>query len=564
MVIQVSSDTPLSSGQALRLKNPSMNWPTRDPAFQDSFFQYCYLSAALKATSALLFAILFRKLVFKPKPYKVFPAWAAIEIAIASYILRGDGPGRRVFASIRRYGGSLFGLTSTHQILVTVSSIDRFMSQPLHTLTAEPVQYTLFTRVFGGADSPQLKKKLENSWRDLLTPIERLFLNDASATAALLRAGVPQQAASLITFASSREYMKRWELSADVRIVLGHPDMVQANFQSLIRDFGACIAIPLLYGRDFLDQNPGLLDDFWRFDNDLFPLLMVGIPSWAPIQVVREAVLARSRILAALEDLYRHIDQHQQGDQAESRVDMSDVSSALFERNKVYNREGWSLAERAAGDFAVFWGQNANTQPILFWLLTYVYSTPGLLGRVRDEVAPYVKLSQTNPAEKTTMDLPALCRHCQLLGACVFETYRMANEPTSIRYVARPITIHDGKLKHELKEGMFISVPHSLINQDPSMYQDPHKFIPERFLEADPSGNLVARYGRLRPWGAGLSMCKGRTFAEKEILSVGAAILALWDVGPAYGAWELPGMMPGAGVKRPVKDIRVVISRRRV
>lgn len=241
---------------------------------------------------------------------------------------------------------------------------------------------------------------------------------------------------------------------------------------------------------------------------------------------------------------------------------MSDVSSAPFERNKVYEREGWSFAERGGGDFAIFWGQNANTHTVLFWFLNYVYSTPGLLDRIREKIAPYVRLSQTTPPEIMSMDLPALSANCQLLKVCIFETYRMVNEPTSIRYVARPMTIDDGKFKHELKPGMFVSAPHLLINQDPSAFADPAEFVPERFLETDPeSVKPMARYGRLRPWGTGTSMCKGRTFAEKEIMSLGAAIIRLWGIGPASGTWDLPAMLPGTGVKNPVKDIRVVITR---
>jgi cytochrome P450 len=123
--------------------------------------------------------------------------------------------------------------------------------------------------------------------------------------------------------------------------------------------------------------------------------------------------------------------------------------------------------------------------------------------------------------------------------------------------------VNDGANKHELKPGMFVSAPHALIQRDPSVYADPDKFVPDRFLEADPeSGKLSARYGRLKPWGSGAAMCKGRTFAEKEIVALSAAIMTLWNIGPASDTWNLPAMVPGTGVKRPVEDIRVVITRR--
>jgi hypothetical protein len=444
------------------------------------------------------------------------------------------------------------------------------MAQSLHTLNAEPVQYTIFTRAFGGVDSPELKRKLENSWKDLLAPIERLFLNDASAAAAVDRACVLQQAASFVSFSSTPAQMKRWELSAGIQVIPpaepGSPQKVEANLQSLTRDFGACMAIPLLYGRHFLDRNPTLLDDFWKFDNELFPLLMIGIPAWTPLRIVKDGCAARARILRELETLYRRIDRSQRGEPVDSGIDMSDVSSALFERSRVYKREGWSFPERAAGDFAIFWGQNANTHPMLFWFLAYIYSTPGLLNALRAEIAPYTRFSppQAQVPEITSIDFPGLSANCQFLKACLYETYRMVNEPTSIRYVERPVILTDGSLRHTLKAGTWVSAAHSLTQHNASIFDNPAEFRPERFLETDQvSGKRVARYGRLRPWGAGAAMCKGRTFAEKELISAAASIVSLWDIEPADGqVWKLPGMVPGTGVKRPVKDIRVRISRR--
>ncbi|TWU73447.1 hypothetical protein ED733_004651 [Metarhizium rileyi] len=438
------------------------------------------------------------------------------------------------------------------------------MSQALHTLIATPVHYTLFIRVFGAADSPDLRGKLERSEKDLLAPVERLFLNDAAATALIEKARVDLLAAALVTFSTDPAHVKRWELSADVRVIA--PDMAEANLQSLTRDFGACMAIPLLYGKDFVNRYPQLLDDFWNFDNHLFPLLMIGIPPWAPLRKMQQGRTARARILREMEAFYRRVDQHQRGERVDFDADMSDVSDVPFERNKVYEREGWTFAERGTGDLAILWGQNANTHPVLFWLLIYVYSTPGLLERLRSEVAPYVSLSRrTNPPDITSTDLLALSRNCPLLKASIFETYRMVNEPTSIRYVAHPTTVKDGELEHTLSPGTFVSVPHSLVNHDPTVFAEPGSFVPDRFLETDAaSGKSTARYGRLRPWGAGAAMCKGRTFAEKEIMALGAAVISLWDIAPVGGTWIVPDTVPGTGVKKPARDVRVLLSRRRL
>ncbi|UPK93305.1 hypothetical protein LCI18_004240 [Fusarium solani-melongenae] len=490
-----------------------------------------------------------------------------IELALVSYTLRGDGISRRIFSAVRKFGGSLFGLTSKHQVLIHLPGVDRLMEQSLHALSAEPVQYALLTRVYGGVGSPALKKKLENSWRDFLPSMERLFLNESGATATIERARVAERVASLVTLSSDIENMKRWEVSADVRAISkdlqSSPAVVEANLHSLVRDFGACIAIPLLYGNDFLDRNPRLLDDLWKFDSDLFIPLLLGVPTWAPFQVIQDGLSARSRLLSAMESFYRCIDQHQRGGLIDTELDLSDVSNIPFERNKIYEREGWSLQERAAGDFSFLWGQNANLQPMLAWLTTFVYATPGLVKRIREETAAYITLSTTTPLEIISMDIPGLCRSCQFLKACIFETYRMANDPAVIRRVERTITTRDGELEYQLQAGSFISMPTSLTNSNPAIFADPDKFIPERFLERNPTtGSMAARYGTLRPWGMGSSICKGRTFAQKHMKVVGAAIISLWDIEPASGTWEIPVMIPGSSAKRPAKDIRVVIKRR--
>jgi cytochrome P450 len=401
----------------------------------------------------------------------------------------------------------------------------------------------------------------------LVAPVEKLFLNNANATAALERARIPEQASSFITFHSDRHSKKLWEQSAATRLISsdepGEIATVEANLHSLTRDFGACIAIPQLYGKHFLERYPQALEDLWKFDNDLFPLLMIGLPTWTPLKIVREGLAARTRIIAEIEALYRRIDQYRHGKPIDDDIDMSDISDVALERSAVYERNHWSFSEQGPGDFSNFWGQNANTHPVLAWVLTYIYSTDGLLDRLREEIAPYVGTSPTTPREIVSFDMAGLSQ-CQLFKACIFETYRLVNEPTSIRYVVRPMVVKDGDLTHELQPGTFVSAPHSVMNRDASMYPDPETFLPERFLEPDAeSGKPVARYGKLKPWGSGVSMCKGRTFAEKEILSVGAAIISLWDIKPASGTWELPAMLPGTGVKKPVSDIRVLITRRR-
>ncbi|TPX06800.1 uncharacterized protein E0L32_002296 [Thyridium curvatum] len=491
------------------------------------------------------------------------PAWVPIEIALTSVLVASGGLGLRLCSMLRRRTGALFGVTSKHSILLDIKGQDRFFAAPSSSLSGHMRDWTMTTRVFGMDATDELFDKANASSKGLYVAVERLFVNDAASTAAILRADVPGKIARLATFSPDAK-LQKWELSAQRRII--DDKAVEVSLAKLLRDFGACIAIPLLYGQDFVDRYETILSDLWSFDNDAFPLLIIGVPKWAPIKGLREGVAARSRMHKELEGLYRRITQYQNGEPVDFDADMSDVSAVALERNKVYIEHGYSVHHRGQSDLGIFWAQNGNTQPLLFWFIGYVYSTPGLLDSIRKEVAPYVQLAAANPGDEpeiTSYDPAGLSRDCPLLKSALFETFRLTSEPTSIRYLNRPLTLHAGGHTHDLKAGTWLSAPHAVAQYDPELYPDPTKFDPARFIEEDESGRRIARYGKLKPWGLGTGICKGRTFAEKEILAIGAAIVTLWDMEPADGAaWKMPGTIPGTGVKKPTEDMRVILRKR--
>lgn len=302
--------------------------------------------------------------------------------------------------------------------------------------------------------------------------------------------------------------MQRWEKSAHVRVIKSETPsgngVVEVNMHHLTRDVGACVAMPLMHGQDFLDRDPGLLDDFWRFDNDLFLLRMLGISEWAPFNIIKKGLAARERLIDAAEGLVRRIDQYTQGQPVDYGADMSDVSTVSIERNAIYREAEFPYRERAVSEFTLLWGQNANSKPMIFWLLLYTYSTSGLVCQLRKETAPYLELSQSTRPELMSMNLAAISRDCPLLKASVFETYRMANEAASICQVSLRVTIDDGQLRHELRPRTFVTAPHSIRQLDPAVYADPDEFMPTRFLETDlVTSKQSARYRKLKPWGAG-------------------------------------------------------------
>ncbi len=60
-------------------------------------------------------------------------------------------------------------------------------------------------------------------------------------------------------------------------------------------------------------------------------------------------------------------------------------------------------------------------------------------------------------------------------------------------------------------------------------------------------------------------MCKGRSFALKEILLFTAVIITFYDMEAVGGGpWKMPKQVRAAGTKKPKGDARVWIKRRKV
>lgn len=81
-----------------------------------------------------------------------------------------------------------------------------------------------------------------------------------------------------------------------------------------------------------------------------------------------------------------------------------------------------------------------------------------------------------------------------------------------------------------------------------------------RFLVED---SQTADIKHLTPFGGGHSVCKGRAFAEREVLIFVAAFVATWEFEPVGAGWEIPGKAyNGTGTANPTGPVRVRVARR--
>lgn len=382
-----------------------------------------------------------------------------------------------------------------------------------------------------------------------------------------------------------------WEREGKVEVISGgrgdRTFTAEASLFPLMRNFVGDIASTVLMGRNFMENNPDILRDLWEMDTR-FNLFLAGTPSWFP-GMIRPSQ-ARERIIDAVEEHHHALFKYIDGKDPGSRwSDMSDVSSVMVDRATTFRAVGSAPRGYATGDGAILWAMNVNANSVVFWLLWYVYADPSLLEELRHEISPYVKtrtpLNTGLPIEeapKLEIDIASLWAKCPLLKGAFLETMRIEATGMSYKEIVEDFVVteseEDARLLGRkdprsflLRKGELICIPHGVHQSDDKYFRDPERFDPRRFWkrdkdEAGDDADVRVEYGTMKVWGGGKQMCKGKTFAEREVVLFTAAILMQWDMTVVSdgGKWVHPGRKPGPGVVTPVLDVRVRMTRRGV
>ena len=148
-----------------------------------------------------------------------------------------------------------------------------------------------------------------------------------------------------------------------------------------------------------------------------------------------------------------------------------------------------------------------TTATSLAWALRWILPDRGLVGRLRDELAG-------------AGGDPARIARLELLDATVKEALRLQPIiPLVARVLQQPMKL--GGV--ELPAGTPVAPAIYLVHQRESLYPEPRRFRPERFLAFKPAPS------EWLPFGGGLRRCIGAAFAIYEMKMVLASVLPRVD-----------------------------------
>ena len=282
--------------------------------------------------------------------------------------------------------------------------------------------------------------------------------------------------------------------------------------------------------------------------------LLVGV---LPFITARKGIAGREIVAKAFEQYYR---------------DDGLMEGSIFakKRYEVAEKNGVALEDIARLEVAGVIALVANSSPVAFWAIFFIYSTPGLLDDIRREIDAIVVTNNEGHEIKHSLDIKTLKEQCPLLTSTFQETLRYHSIGTSVREVMEN-TVLDGQWL--LKKGAMVQMPSRIIHKDPSLWgSDVEEFNPRRFMK-DAGAQRSDSTARKRPspacfraFGGGTTLCPGRHFATNEILALTAMFVLRFDMVPLASTWSMPttaNSNMSIVVVQPDTDFEVEVSRRK-
>ncbi|KAL4804875.1 cytochrome P450 [Aspergillus unguis] len=486
-----------------------------------------------------------------------------------------------------RLNESVFAIVmggAKHNVIMSPSMIKSVLT--FRGVTTAPLVKHVSQSILG--DKGVLQKLSAPDHQTFVHNIPNQFMHEPSLTETSTAAArfIERETPNLVTFSSAPIDQMLWERPGEISVIEGtEQPTCEVDFFTLIRYFVGTVTTTSLFGQAILDTFPTLLQDVWTVDNQ-FATLSMGPPRYLT-PGISAAYIARDRLLDTLAVFHQALLFWEEGKDLGMEFrdlrDLEDVSEPIKNRVRMAKDLGLSPQDSAPAHLALLWAMNGNSPNIVFYHLLHLYSNPNLLEEVRQEIAPFVKVTRPTREEtgfpileppRLSIDIDGLSNSCELLKATFYETLRMDSAGLSFRQLTADLTLTETEEEaastkrpaqsYLLKKDELVILPHGVVHNDPEHFPNPDQFDPLRFLQADPqTGKQRAKFEKMTPFGGGMPACKGRAFAEKKILALSAAIVSLWQVTPVDGKeFKIPEHKISSAAFLPKNDIRVRISPR--
>ena len=441
----------------------------------------------------------------------------------------------------------------------------QFFLQRPSVLSSDDFLFWIHDKVLG--DGGAAKKITSDDFHTVHHTLNSLmkepFLSTATQKTAEL---VEERCSKMLSFTATSNEQSFWQKAASTA---SDGTSIEADLFPLIMNFVGDISGTVFMGKQFSENNKGILEDMWVFDGG-FNAFLTGVPT----PTLRNAKGARRRLNEAIHEWNHAVGATLKGEEPDFKWgDLSDVSEPMKRRMKALQAIKSPDEFGVASQLAVYWGLMVNSNKVIFWMLLHIISTPALLINIREEIKPYATVSKDG---KLKLDVDSLVKHCPLFKATYYESMRIYVAGTSYKKVLQDVTLTEsdddaqllGKPRgqtYHIKKGNYLVIPHATMQMDPRLWEKPSEFSAERFLvsdEKDPK-TVKADMRHLNVFGGGPGVCKGRLYAERELLIFVAGFLSMWDFEPVGNGWNDPGRYyNGTGTANPKRNIRVQISKR--
>ncbi|XP_058033391.1 prostacyclin synthase [Ahaetulla prasina] len=214
------------------------------------------------------------------------------------------------------------------------------------------------------------------------------------------------------------------------------------------------------------------------------------------------------------------------------------------------------------------WSTQSNAGPAVFWLLLFLLKHPPVMAAVQAEMEKLFRNRRLATRPICEIINQDVLDSTPIFDSALNESLRLSAAPFISREVLQDMALKlaAGREYHLRKGDRLCLFPFISPQRDPEIYEEPEKFIYDRFLNSDGTEKKYFYKGGQRlkyynmPWGAGINVCIGKFFAVNSIKLCVFHLLNCFDLELIDPAKEIPGFDTeryGFGMLQPETDVRI-------